>query len=714
MTDLPGPPSPLREPGAVSRDLSARAASLALRLASFVEENTSEEAGAGTAVGFLRRWARSALQAALGSSTGGPRPSPGVDLPLGQLVARLQLTDTERDLVLLAGLPEEHEALANTFRQMDPGRAPHPSIGLVAHALGADRIALRRLLHEGSAVRTGALRVLSEGPFFERGLGLAPQLWDALHGNDAWPEAIERVELGPAPAGLEQWLGLPEVRRVVLALRSPQPRTLLVTADDEAIALSRCAALAEQAEAVLVAGRARPESGDTIGLPAVHAAVRGGLPLLVVTSPPQGETAGTLDLHRVLGPVLACGAPGTLRPDALRPVLPVPPGRIGVADRRAAWRAALPEASDHAPQLAARHPLDPALTAQVALDVRSRPQLPGEPRTSSGPEPADVAAAIRARAGAALPAGIELVRPDAGWQRLGLEPGAAQQGRDAVPRPQHPAPVLDDWGSARPPGPTGGSGCCSPVRQGPASRWPRRCSPPPPEPTCWSWTCPGWCRSGSARPRRTSPPRSTSPSAPRPCCSSTRPTPSSAPAPRSPTRTTATPTSRPPTCSSGWTTSTGWRCSPRTWTRTSTRRSCAGWTTSSSSRCPTSGGAGSCGSCTCRPGCWPTTSTRSCWPSSTRSPGRGSATRRSRPRSRLPAAAAGSARTSSSRPSSASTGKPVGPSRCSRRAGLPKRGTSRRPVPSRQRPRSGGPRRRHDHRQQPGRCPAGCAEHART
>jgi SpoVK/Ycf46/Vps4 family AAA+-type ATPase len=165
-----------------------------------------------------------------------------------------------------------------------------------------------------------------------------------------------------------------------------------------------------------------------------------------VTSPPQGETAGTLDLHRVLGPVVACGAPGTLRPDALRPVLPVPPGRIGVADRRAAWRAALPEASDHAPQLAARHPLDPALTAQVALDVRSRPQLSGEPRTSSGPEPADVAAAIRARAGAALPAGIELVRPDAGWQRLVLEPVAAQQVRDAVARLEHQSLVLDDWG----------------------------------------------------------------------------------------------------------------------------------------------------------------------------------------------------------------------------------------------------------------------------
>ena len=60
-----------------------------------------------------------------------------------------------------------------------------------------------------------------------------------------------------------------------------------------------------------------------------------------------------------------------------------------------------------------------------------------------------------------------------------------------------------------------------------------------------------------AEPRRRP---STPPSAPVPCCSSTRPTRSSAPAPRSATRTTATPTSRPPTCCSGSTPSRGWPC----------------------------------------------------------------------------------------------------------------------------------------------------------
>ena len=139
MNDAPMPPG-AAEPSAASRDLSARAAVLALRLANFVEEHSSEAAGAGPAVAFLRRWAGAAIEAGPGSGGTGPAGAPGREAPLGQLVERLGLSDVERDLLLLAGLPEEHEALADIFRTMNPGREPYPSVGLAAHAVGqADR-----------------------------------------------------------------------------------------------------------------------------------------------------------------------------------------------------------------------------------------------------------------------------------------------------------------------------------------------------------------------------------------------------------------------------------------------------------------------------------------------------------------------------------------------------------------------------------------------
>jgi SpoVK/Ycf46/Vps4 family AAA+-type ATPase len=124
-----------------------------------------------------------------------------------------------------------------------------------------------------------------------------------------------------------------------------------------------------------------------------------------------------------------------------RPVLGVPVGPVGVADRRAAWRAALPDRPELAPTLAARHPLDPAVTAQVARDIAAHARL------TPGPvDLADVSATIRARAGAMLPAGVSLLVPRVDDTQLVLGPEQTAQLRDAVARLEHQSTVLDEWG----------------------------------------------------------------------------------------------------------------------------------------------------------------------------------------------------------------------------------------------------------------------------
>lgn len=440
MSDTATAALPPAEPERVSRALSARAAVLAQRVAGLLEATCREESGAPAATAFLRGWAEFAAEPAAGRP---PEPD-----PFGHLLARLGIGPVERDLLLLAGLPEEHEGLAVTFRTLHPRGDSYASVGLAALLLerapagtvpGAstpDRAGLRRLLHEGAAVRSGALALAGEGPFHERSLVLADQLWEALHGYDAWPAALAEVVLGPVAAGLEGWLALPESERAVRALRSGEPRTLLVTARDEAVGLSRCAALAQAAGLRPVAGRARPDDPVAVGLLGLHAVARGGVPVLVAPPAADGVGAAPLEVRRIGGPLLVCAEPGAVRPGADRPVLTVPLGPIGSADRRTAWRAALPDATAQAPELAARHPLDPALTAQVALDVHSLKALAAR---------ADVPGAIRARAGAVLPAGVDLATPQAGWDRLVLAGEAGDQLRDAVARLEHQALVLDEW-----------------------------------------------------------------------------------------------------------------------------------------------------------------------------------------------------------------------------------------------------------------------------
>jgi hypothetical protein len=126
-------------------------------------------------------------------------------------------------------------------------------------------------------------------------------------------------------------------------------------------------------------------------------------------------------------------------------VLLVPLGPIRTADRRLAWQAALPGAYDEAAVLAARHPLDPAVTALVALDVDGTEEL------HTGPiDVGTVSATIRARAGIELPAGVDLLSPRAGWGRLVLAGDPERQLRDTVSRLARKALVLDGGACRRP------------------------------------------------------------------------------------------------------------------------------------------------------------------------------------------------------------------------------------------------------------------------
>lgn len=433
MRDTPNAVLPELE--LTSRDLTGRAARLAVRVAELLDATCTAESGAAAAAAFLRSWA--------GTATAG-RPGLTRSTPLDAVVARFGLTDAERDLLLLAGLPEEHEGLAGTFRALHPRGEPHPTAGLVALVLGDEdgRGGLRRLLTSGAAMRCGLVRLSGEGPFFERAIRPAEQLWGALHGHDAWPATVARVAVGAAPAGLDRWLEHAAVRCAVAAIQAADDRTLLITSPDENVALSRCAAIAAAAGVGLAAGRldGHPPAG-TAQLVAGHAAARDAVPVLVAAAVDGPAAARELDLRDVPGPVLVCAAPGAVRPAGDRPMLTVPIGPLDATDHRAAWRTGLPGLAAEAAELAARHPLDPAVTALVAADVRSRQRL--APDALRVP---DVSASIRARVEGMLPASVDFTTPAVPWHRLVLPPEPGGQLRDAAARLRHQSLVLDDWG----------------------------------------------------------------------------------------------------------------------------------------------------------------------------------------------------------------------------------------------------------------------------
>lgn len=431
-------PSPGPAPDeTASTALTARAGQWARRIADLLSAQFTTERRADEAVSFLRNWA-DALEL--------PLPASGTQAePLARLGARYLLSQREEDLILLAGLPEEHEGLASTLRALHPHGEPRVTTGLAALLLGAvtgDRSRVRRLLCEGTPVRAGLIRLAGSGTLFERSLVCADRLWDALHGHDAWPVAIPRVHVSEAPAGLDGWLDLLPVRNAIAVLRAGIPSTLLVNCPDDVVGLGRCAAIAQAVGAPLVAGRVTPGDQDGIALLAAHAAARGAIPALVIDAPADHEAvpAHVLAIRGIPGAVFMTTA-GRVRTDPDRPLLSVPVGPVGTVGHRTAWRRALPHLAGDAAALAARHPLDPAHTAAVALDASA---LPADAPGAIGLT--EVSGLIRARAALDLPAGIDLTTPDVPWDRLVLPEEAAFQLRDAVARLEHQSQVLDDWG----------------------------------------------------------------------------------------------------------------------------------------------------------------------------------------------------------------------------------------------------------------------------
>jgi hypothetical protein len=424
-------PRLLAGPDEISRQLTARASGLALAVADVVEASASSDSGAAQAVSFLRDWAGSASPVL-----------PVARQPLDVLADHYQLCAAEIDLLLLAGLAEEHEGLASTMRALHPRGDPRPSAGLAALVLarsGFHRAELRELLSTGRAVRFRLLQVAGPGALFERSLMLADQLWEALHGLDSFPSDLERVIIPAPPPGMDDWLAEPAIRHAARTLRDGAPVTLLVHADEQAISLSRCASLAASVGARLLAARIRPNNATAITLLALHAAARAAVPVVVASTPlDAGTGADDLEVRDLPGPVIV--VTGTSRGMHLsphRPVVTVPVATVAVAQRRAAWLAGLPGLSQaDAAELAARHPLDPALIAPVVLDAKAGPGR-FDPRTAS--------ALIRARSAVSLPMGVALVTPTVPWSRLVLPEEASFQLRDAVARLKHQALVIDDW-----------------------------------------------------------------------------------------------------------------------------------------------------------------------------------------------------------------------------------------------------------------------------
>jgi hypothetical protein len=416
--------------------LQADVADLARRLCAVLERSQPSQATASEAVAFLRAWA-----AAAGPPASSP---PGTPHPIDRLTTALGLSPFEVDLLGIAGMAEEHEGLSGILRALHPRGEARATAGLAAQVLcegREERLLLRAALEGGPLVRSGALKLQGDAPFFERSLVTAEGLWSALCDLDAWPQATPPIRAESPSAGLGGWLETPAVRRAVQVLIRGEATILLVTAGHEDVALDRAAVMADAAQ-VLAVKIALPAGApvEVERAALLHATARGAVPLLRL-APAEGAGATHFpNLEDFAGPAVLCARVGCGAVRGARPVLAVDAEPLSHAARTRMWASALPRLAEHAPVLAARYALEPALAREVASDLAAVESLESR---EAGLD--DVAQSVRTRSALPLAAGIQLVRPRAGFDDLVLSPDRLAQLQEAVARLVHQGKVLDEW-----------------------------------------------------------------------------------------------------------------------------------------------------------------------------------------------------------------------------------------------------------------------------
>jgi hypothetical protein len=365
--------------------------------------------------------------------------------PIDRLAAALSLDSGEVDLILLAAMAEQHEGYSSVLRSLNPRNEPYPTVGLAAQLScksQRERAALHRSLETGPATTTGIINLRGEVPFFEKSLQLADGLWPVLCGFDVFPSSLARAALNDVAVGLDRWLSCADSRRAQQFLRQNCTALVVVLADTETTAGHRAAALVAAANRHWIAFDFSPgTTAITVRLALVHALARGAVPIFRLTTGESNQPPVMPELGQFPGPVVVCGSrTATLPLDLQRPVLKVSIEALDAASRERLWIKMLPELNGHAPTLAARYMLEPALVSQIAGDFRATSDAGGIESALEG-----IAECVRVRSNTRLTAGVKLVRPNARWNQLILTPERKGQLTEALQRLIHQGTVLDRW-----------------------------------------------------------------------------------------------------------------------------------------------------------------------------------------------------------------------------------------------------------------------------
>jgi SpoVK/Ycf46/Vps4 family AAA+-type ATPase len=370
----------------------------------------------------------------------------GAAQPVDRLVSGLALTAFDRELLILALLPQRDETVAAVLRGLHPLGQPWPTVGLAALmaergllAEADSRVELREALDGSAVLRHGLVTLDGDNPLPECSLRPQPYLWQALTGADGWPMGV-RPDVRPVPQwGFEQWRDLPAVRAASTALARQAAVTLLAVSDRSAALAARLAALVSSAGLTSVVLQIDRLDSELILQVLVLALARGLVP--VVWESPGRGAAIDLTLPELPLPLAISAATASVT-SWPRPLLTVPATALQQTDRETALARAVPQLSERG--LVGPATIEPRDLVMAVTDVGTQLAY-GDPLTLEELR-RELVGTVDARTAGSVPAGAVLVHPDANWKDLVLPADQLLQLQEAAGRMRARTQVLQHWG----------------------------------------------------------------------------------------------------------------------------------------------------------------------------------------------------------------------------------------------------------------------------
>jgi hypothetical protein len=363
---------------------------------------------------------------------------------LSRLIHGLKLSTTEIQMLVLAGMAQEHEGFADIFRSLHPTRQPYPTAALLSQIVSASesqRSVLAQCLTASPLINAGVVSLSDDAPILACSMKVSAIDWQAIKSAVAQPNLLNAVIFESCNIGLDKWLNSSKIKQARHCITQNLPSILYLQNPDLEVAINRAYVLVQREHkklfAVTVGPKTEPKALVQLGL---HCLLSGSIPLLVIESSEIPTTIEFSHLARFCQCIVIGSNIGIALNQHQLMTLDLPTERLDVASLVGMWCQLLPELTEQAQQLANRFSLEPSQALRRIRTFKTLNTEPNEPLTLDA-----FIAGLKQHNNEVLPQGIKRISPRLGWQDLVLPDIQRRQLQEAIQRLVLQHKVLDDW-----------------------------------------------------------------------------------------------------------------------------------------------------------------------------------------------------------------------------------------------------------------------------